>query len=115
VNPLVDEVIDEIKGLSIDLEFDDELSFREVSEEGYIISSSTTGRVVAVGVMNILDDDNEKLKIVGAFAINVHKYAWAEAEGFTHQQMIDDLNDEIFKLLGVDEVIDYLCDIDFEA
>ena len=33
--------------------------------------------------------------------INVKKYEWADAEGFTQDQMIDDLSGEVFSLIGV--------------
>jgi inorganic pyrophosphatase len=115
VHPLVDEVIDELKGVAEDEGFGEEFSFRQVNDEGYLVSSAKTNKVVAIGVINIEDDEGQKQKIVGAFAINVQKYSWAEAEGFTHQQMIDDLQDLIFKLIGIDEVIDYLTIENYEA
>jgi hypothetical protein len=106
---LVEEIVEELTAQVNQQDCD--INFKPVGEEGYLASSKDAQKVVAVGVINIRDDKtNDIEKIVGAFTINVKKYAWAEAEGFTQDQMIDDLNDEIFSLIGVDEVISYLCD-----
>ena len=50
--------------------------------------------------------------MVGAFTIDVSKFKWADAEGFTMDQMIDEggLRGEIFNIIGVDEVFNFLCD-----
>ena len=105
---LVEEVIEELSMGSEDLPCG--VSFKQVGEEGYLASSSDAQKVAAIGVINIRNEDSTVEKIVGAFTINVNKYAWAEAEGFSQEQMIDDLNDEIFTLIGVDEVLSYLCE-----
>ena len=103
-------MVDEITGLAE--EYNCNLSFKELGE-GFLISNQSIHRVTAIGMVNIKDDDGVTQKILGAFSINVRKYAWAEAEGFTQQQMIDEFHNEIFSLIGTDEVFDYLCDKDF--
>ncbi len=88
---------------------DCKLTAKRVDEEGYIISNEAAEKIVALGVLHIKDDNGEKQEIIGGFTIDAKKYKWAEAEGFTHDQMIDDLNGEIFDLIAVDEILDYLC------
>ena len=90
-------------------DIDCSLTVKRVEPEGYIINNKGRTRVVAVGLLNIKNEDNEEEYVVGAFTINVSKYRWAEAEGFSQDQMIDDLTGEIFGLIGVDEVLGYLC------
>jgi hypothetical protein len=111
VHPLIEEMVDEIVGLSE--EYNCDLSFKELGHDGFLISNQSIHRVAALGIVHVKDELGVTQKIVGAFSINVRKYAWAEAEGFTQQQMIDEMHDEIFSLIGTDEVFDYLCDKDF--
>ena len=49
--------------------------------------------------------------MIGAFVINVKNYKWADAEGFTLDDMVEDdkLAGTIFNLIPVDEVFDFLC------
>ncbi|MAH48567.1 hypothetical protein CMI37_22270 [Candidatus Pacearchaeota archaeon] len=107
MHQLVEEVVEEL--VSQSKEFPCQVSFKPVGEEGYLVSTQDAKKVAAIGVINIRNEDSTVQKIVGSFTINVNKYAWAEAEGFSQEQMIDDLNDEIFELIGVDEVLNYLC------
>ena len=87
------------------------LTVKRVESEGYVISNDPKTRVVAVGLLNIRNEDDKDEAVIGAFTIDVQKYKWAEAEGFTMDQMIDEenLNGQIFNLIAVDEVLDYLC------
>ena len=85
-----------------------ELSLKSLGSEGFLLTNKPNGKVAAVGIVNI-KNDGKKEKIIGAFTINVNKYQWAEAEGFSQKQMIEQLNDQIFELIGIDEVPDYLC------
>lgn len=86
-----------------------ELTLKTLGGDGYLISNKPTGKVAAIGVVNI-SNEGEKERIIGAFTININKYQWAEAEGFSQQQMIEKLQNEIFQLIGIDEVADYLCE-----
>ena len=108
MNHLVEEIVDELVNRPSDM--DCEVIFKSVGEEGYLVSNTDAKKVAAIGVINIRGDDDKIDKIVGAFSINVNKYAWAEAEGFSQDQMIDELNEEIFTLIGVDEVLEYVCE-----
>ena len=85
------------------------LVVKRVDDDGYVIENSSKTRVVALGIINILNENKKEEEVIGAFTIDVKKYKWAEAEGFTHDQMIDDLTEEVFNLIGVDEVFDFLC------
>jgi hypothetical protein len=87
------------------------LIVKRVENEGYVINDEEKTKVVAVGLLNIKNEDDEDEPVIGAFTINVKKYKWADAEGFTLDQMVEEekLNGEIFNLIGVDEVFDYLC------
>ena len=91
-------------------DIDCNLTIKRVENEGYVINNEPKTKVVAVGLLNIKNEKGEEEYIVGAFTIDVSKYKWAEAEGFTQDQMIDDMHGEIFDLIGVDEVLGYLCD-----
>ncbi len=85
------------------------LQIKKIETEGYLITSYDQNKVVAVGMLHIMNENDEKEEVVGAFSINVKKYMWANAEGFSHDAMIEDLSEEVFTLMGVDEVVPYLC------
>ena len=106
-----------IKSLVADIlhdanDIDCSLTVKRVEREGYVINNSPKTKVVAVGLLHIKNEVGEKEAVVGAFTIDVKMYEWADAEGFTLDNMVDDkaLNGRIFNLIGVDEVLDYLCD-----
>jgi len=107
VRKLIEEVASEIMAQAEELGC--ELSLKEVGEEGFLICNDSNKKIAALGAVYIKEDKGKKERVVGAFSINIHKYHWAEAEGFTEKQMIEQLNNEIFTLMGVDEVVDYLC------
>jgi hypothetical protein len=90
-------------------DIDCNLTVKRVEDEGYVITNENRERCVAVGLLNIKNEDDEEELVLGAFSINVAKYRWADAEGFSHDQMIDDLTEEVFNLIPVDEVLDFLC------
>ena len=71
-----------------------ELTTKELGEDGFLITNKKNNKVAAVGIVNI-KDKGKKEKIVGAFSIDVHKYHWAESEGFAQKQMIEKLNNDI--------------------
>ena len=83
------------------------LSVKRVEKEGYIITNEDGLRVVGLGIFSY----KEKDPMIGAFVINVKNYKWADAEGFTLDDMVDDdkLAGTIFNLIPVDEVFDFLC------
>ena len=83
------------------------LSVKRVEKEGYIITSQDDLRVVGVGIFSY----KGKESMLGAFIINVKNYRWADAEGFSLDDMVDDdkLAGTIFNLIPVDEVFEFLC------
>ena len=85
------------------------LTAKRVDDDGYLISNDSAERIVALGVLRIKDDEGEVQEVVGGFTIDTKRYKWADAEGFTHDEMIDKLNGEIFDIIAVDEILDYLC------
>jgi hypothetical protein len=107
VDHVVEKVVSQILFDSKDV--DCKLTFKRVEKEGYLISNEERKRIAAVGLLHIKNEEGENEEVVGAFTIDVRKYKWAEAEGFSQDQMIDDLTGEIFDLIGVDEVLNYLC------
>ncbi len=87
------------------------LTVKRVESEGYVINNEPKTKVVAVGLLHIKNENGEAEVIAGAFTIDITKYKWADAEGFTLDDMVDEeaLAGTIFNLIGVDEVFDYLC------
>ena len=92
-------------------DIDCNLVIKRGENEVYVINNEPKTRVVAVGLLNIKNEYDENETLVGAFTIDVSKYKWADAEGFSLDDMIDEeaLAGQIFNLIGVDEVLDYLC------
>ncbi|MAF25109.1 hypothetical protein CL634_05990 [bacterium] len=86
---------------------------KQVENDGYLLTNEKIKRIAGVGLVHIKNETDEVEEVVGAFTIDVSKYKWAETEGFSHDQMIDDLTGEIFNLIGVDEVFDYLCPVKY--
>lgn len=86
------------------------LTIKRVEKEGYLLQNEKKTKIAAVGQLNIMNENGEHEKVLGAFSIDINKYRWAEAEGFTQDQMVDKLTNEIFNLIGVDEVFDFLCE-----
>lgn len=108
MHDLVKEVVSELIDQS--REYDScPLQIKKIESEGYLMSSHNQNKVVAIGILHILNEKKEKEEMIGAFSIDVKKYKWADAEGFTHDDMIDRLTDEVFTLMGIDEVVPYLC------
>lgn len=110
VDRTVSTLVNELMHQANDL--DCSLSFKRVEDEGYVISNEEGARVVAVGIFNMPNEYEEDEAVVGAFTINVKAYKWADAEGFSLDDMIDEenLQGRIFNLIGVDRVLHFLCD-----
>ena len=69
-----------------------------------IITNMGAGKVVALFAV---EKDNAKYSF-RAFELNVNKWQWATAEGFTPQQMYDKLGSMIFKPIKLDTILDSL-------
>ena len=110
VDRTVSTLVNELMHQANDL--DCSLNFKRVEDEGYVISNEEGARVVAVGIFNMPNEFVDDEAVVGAFTINVKAYKWADAEGFSLDDMIDEenLQGRIFNLIGVDRVLHFLCD-----
>jgi len=65
-----------------------------------------TGKQDKAVLFSFITDEEENLGIA-AFKINVKKFAWAEAEGFTQDEMINDFKNEIFASIPVKNIANY--------
>lgn len=65
-----------------------------------------TGKKEKAILFGFITDEEENLSLA-AFKINIKKFAWAESEGFTHDQMINDFKSEIFKNIPVKNIANY--------
>ena len=65
-----------------------------------------TGKQDKAVLFGFITDEEENLGIA-AFKINVRKFAWAESEGFTQDQMINDFKNEIFASIPVKNIANY--------
>ena len=73
------------------------------NEDSYILSNEEADRAVLIGAVEF-----NSTNILSAFIINVPKYKWAEAEGFSKIQVLDELASEIFTFIEVKKVAPYL-------
>jgi len=76
---------------------------KTIDEDSYIISNKKQNRAVVIGRV----DENGSNEI-HSFIINVYKWRWAEAEGFTRNQMVDKLGAEIFSSIDCKSISSYL-------
>jgi hypothetical protein len=58
---------------------------------------------VLIGCVNMNGTD-----VITSFKINVRKWKWAEAEGFTRVEMVEKLGNEIFSCIDVSYIPEYL-------
>ena len=54
-----------------------------------------------------LSKGDKKGEIIG-YEINVKKFLWAEEEGFTVEYMVEQMAEEVFQIIDLDEIIDHL-------
>jgi hypothetical protein len=43
-----------------------------------------------------------------AYKINVQKFLWAEEEGFTIEEMVEDMAEEVFQNIQLDKIVNHL-------
>lgn len=65
-----------------------------------------TGKKQKAVLFGLITNEEEDL-LVAAFKINIKKFAWAESEGFTQDQMVNDFKGEIFKNIPVKNIANY--------
>ena len=83
-------------GYEIDVE-------KTIDSDSYIISNKIVERAIIIGRVEI----NETY-VISTFKMNVYKWRWAEAEGFTKEQMIELMGPEIFSSIDLKYVSRYL-------
>tara|TARA_Y100000592_G_C5478815_1_gene324089 strand:- start:3934 stop:4305 length:372 start_codon:yes stop_codon:yes gene_type:complete len=83
-------------GYSIEVE-------KTIDSDSYILSNKKEERAVIIGRVEI-----NGVFVISTFTINVYKWRWAEAEGFTKEQMIDLMGPEIFASIDLKFVSRYL-------
>ena len=76
---------------------------KTVDSDSYILSNKNEEKAVIIGRVEIKGSD-----VISTFTINVRKWRWAEAEGFTKDQMIEKLGSEIFSAIELNNVSRYL-------
>lgn len=74
-----------------------------LSEGSYTIVNHSQNRAVVIGSLG----KENKTEIV-AFTLNILKYKWADAEGFSKEQVLGELAREIFSILDSRDIIKYL-------
>ena len=74
-------------------------------QDSCILANEDTSKELAVliGCVELNETD-----IITSFIINVRKWKWAEAEGFTRNQMVEKLGNEIFSSIDVKHIPAYL-------
>ena len=83
-------------GYSIEVE-------KTIDSDSYILSNKKAERAVIIGRVEI-----NGVYVISTFTINVYKWRWAEAEGFTKEQMIEQMGPEIFASIDLKFVCRYL-------
>ena len=74
-------------------------------QDSCILANEDTKKELAVLIGCVeLNETN----IITSFIINVRKWKWAEAEGFTRNEMVEKLGNEIFSSIDVKHIPAYL-------
>jgi hypothetical protein len=73
------------------------------SEGSYTVVNHSLNRAVVIGSLG----EGDESEII-TFTLNVFKYKWASAEGFSRDQVLGELAREIFSILDPKDVIKYL-------
>ena len=74
-------------------------------QDSCILANEDTDKELAVliGCVELNETD-----IITSFIINVRKWKWAEAEGFTRNEMVEKLGNEIFSSIDAKHIPAYL-------
>ena len=75
------------------------------AQDSCILANEDTDKELAVliGCVELNETD-----IITSFIINVRKWKWAEAEGFTRNEMVEKLGNEIFSSIDAKHIPAYL-------
>lgn len=75
-------------------------------EDSFILRNTQNDKSILIGEV---EAESGKREII-AFEIAIHKWKWAEDEGFSKDQIIDEFANEIFSTISIDTVSHYLTD-----
>jgi hypothetical protein len=79
-----------------------------------IIANEGRNTAVIIGVLSVdISNQNVSKKLQEfcvAYSINLPKCVWANTEGFSLEQMVDEMGEEIFKKIDLHEVLPALCE-----
>ena len=74
-------------------------------DESYIITNEETKKAVIIGLVEINGDE-----VTVSYSMNIYKWKWALDEGFTRDEIMDKLSDEVFSTITLEYAPYYLCD-----
>ena len=72
-------------------------------KDSFIITNRSSQKAALIGQVDLHGQE-----ILVSFLINVHKWAWAEAEGFTRSEIVDKFSKEVFTEIDVEEIAENL-------
>lgn len=76
---------------------------RTQDDSSFVIANPKSKKAVIVGEV-----ENNGYKMVVAYLIDVHKWYWAELEGFSRDEIISKLALDIFTHISLEEVAESL-------
>ena len=83
------------------------VNVREVEgNSDMILAANPDVKKVVLIVIDQLSTDKKQIR---AFTINLKKWDWAEAEGFTEKDLLGRLSDQVFKEVTLKQIIEKLC------
>ena len=71
---------------------------RTLNVSTFVLANKRTEKAILLG------EDREKT--IKCYSININKWLWAENEGFSKDEIVNDLYDEIFKIIKIKNPID---------
>ena len=88
----------------------DELGYKlektsTLSSRSFVIACKDTNKAILIGEVKINKSQKKEIK---AYKINIHKWIWAESEGFSKSQILDELGREIFTEIDPKTGLEYL-------
>ena len=88
----------------------DELGYKlektsTLSSRSFVIACKDTNKAILIGEVKINKNQKKEIKV---YKINIHKWVWAESEGFSKSQILDELAQEIFIEIEPENAVVYL-------
>lgn len=72
-------------------------------EDSFIITNRLSHKAALIGQVDLHGQE-----VLISYLINVHKWAWAETEGFTRSEIVDKFSKEVFTEIAVEEIAENL-------